>query len=250
MQLKGKPFLAEDRAMSTDLEDAERRELRLKSRAATLEALQHLGGEARREAIAERALADGGFTPRELSARPPEPAAHKFDRLVDHQLAWALTQLRRDGLVENPRRSVWRLAGAALEVPLPAVDQEPEPDRLEQLRSMSYKDYLRTPEWRQARAAAILRAGECCSLDVTHTQGLEVHHRTYERLGEELAADLTVLCQSCHRLHHKEHGRPRRPSTGPPRRRSIPGDGGMATKLVAEASERRRPSLLRRLLGG
>ncbi|MCW2982985.1 MAG: hypothetical protein JWR63_555 [Conexibacter sp.] len=77
MQLKGKRFLAEDRAVSTDLEDAERRELRLKSRAATLEALQNLGGEARRDAIAERALADGGFTPRELGARPPEAAAHK-----------------------------------------------------------------------------------------------------------------------------------------------------------------------------
>ncbi len=28
---------------------------------------------------------------------------------------------------------------------------------------------------------------------------LEVHHRTYERLGHELVGDLTALCPGCHR---------------------------------------------------
>jgi hypothetical protein len=236
--------------VTRDLDDAERRELRVKSRAATLEALQNLGGEARRDAIRERAMADGGFTPRELAALPPEAAEHKYARLVDHQLSWALTQLRRDGLVENPRWSVWRLAGAVLETSPPAVDEDVEPDRLAQLRSMSYTEYLHTAEWRRTRAAALLRAGNCCALDVTHTDRLEVHHRSYERLGEELASDLTVLCRACHRLHHKEYGRPRRQSTPPPRRRPARVERGISAKLVAEADERRMPSLLRRLLGG
>lgn len=236
--------------MNLDLDDAERRQLRLKTRTATLEALGSLGGEARRGAICERALADGGFTPRELAAPGPESAAGKFARMVDYQLNWALTNLKRDGLVENPRWSVWRLAGAALETSPPAIDDETAPDRLTQLRSMSYREYLRTPEWRRTRAAAILRAGGCCSLDVTHTDGLEVHHRTYERLGEELASDLTVLCRACHRLHHKEHGRPRRQPTPPPRRRPAPFEPGVAARLIAEATAQRRPSLLRRLLGG
>lgn len=248
--LKASDPVADGLAVSPDLDDDERRQLRLKTRTATLDALQSLGGEARRDAIRTRALADGSFTPRELAAPPPEAAAEKFERMIDHQLAWALTNLKRDGLVENPQRSVWRLTGAALERPEPAVDQDTSPDRLAQLRAMSYADYLHTPEWRRTRAAAILRAGGCCSLDVTHTDGLEVHHRTYERLGEELASDLTVLCKVCHRLHHKEHGRPRRQSTPPPQRRPASFEGRLSAKLLAEARAQRRPSLLRRLLGG
>jgi hypothetical protein len=33
--------------------------------------------------------------------------------------------------------------------------------------------------------------------------GLQVHHRTYERLGEEVPEDLTVLCLSCHNQWHR-----------------------------------------------
>src|SRR4051812_2649568 len=124
MMLKGVRLLVEEAAVIPDLDDDERRELRRKSRSAALEALRSLGGEGRRDALLARALADGGFTPRELSALPPDAAAHKYQRLVDHQLSWALTQLRRDGLVDNPRRAVWRLAGAALDAPVRAVDVE------------------------------------------------------------------------------------------------------------------------------
>lgn len=31
---------------------------------------------------------------------------------------------------------------------------------------------------------------------------LDVHHRTYERLGQEQEYDLTVLCHRCHSLFH------------------------------------------------
>ncbi|MDP1846462.1 MAG: winged helix-turn-helix domain-containing protein [Solirubrobacteraceae bacterium] len=198
--------------MSTDLDERERRELRHKVNAATLDALRALGGEARRSDIHQRALADGGFTPRQLTAPPPASAGDKFARLIDHQLAWALTNLKRDGLVENPCRSVWRLAGAAREAPSPACEESVFVDRLDELRRMPYRDYLRTPEWRVTRAATLERAGHSCSLDVTHTDALEVHHRTYERRGRELASDLVVLCHACHLVHHKQFGRPgRRP---------------------------------------
>ena len=221
--------------MSIDLDDQERRDLRRRTRLATLDALRVLGGEARREAIQERALADGGFTPRELAAPPPEAAAHKHARLVDHHLAWELTNLKRDGLVENPARSVWRLAGAALEAPAPAGDEPIADDRLRALRAMPYRLYLRTPEWRRARASALVRAGFSCSMDVTHTEDLDVHHRTYERRGAELATDLTVLCRPCHELHHAEHGRPKRSGGG---------------RAPAAPQRDRRPSLLRRLFAG
>lgn len=232
--------------MTEQLDDTERRALRLKAREATLAALRALGGEARRKDISERALADGGFTPRELRAAPPAAAAHKFERLVDHDLAWALTNLRRDGLVENPKWSVWSLAGAALEAPVDATEEAAPQDRLTELQSMSYRDYLRTPEWRRTRAAALHRAGNACSLDVTHTDELEVHHRTYERLGEELSTDLVVLCRRCHRIHHSEHGRPSRGTTSNRRPGlAIPHEPGPPPKARAGGP---KPSLLRRLL--
>lgn len=196
--------------MDTGLDDEERRRLRLRARTATLEALRSLGGEARREDIRLRALADGGFTARELAATPPEKAGANYATLVDHQLAWALTNLKRDELVENPAWGMWRLAGAAIEMPLPAEATVVDAERLARLRTMPYREYLRTPEWRRTRAGALVRAGQACSLDVTHTEDLEVHHRTYERLGAELVGDLIVLCRPCHRLHHRANGRPGR----------------------------------------
>src|SRR3954447_26961424 len=122
--------------MAIELDADERRELRWKARAAVLSALEAVGGETDRAALLDRALADGGFTPRELSAPVPEGAAGKYPRLIDHQLSWALTNLRHDGLGENPRRRVWGLAGAALEASPPAVDDAIAEDRLVELRAM------------------------------------------------------------------------------------------------------------------
>lgn len=43
---------------------------------------------------------------------------------------------------------------------------------------------------------------------------LDVHHRTYERLGNESPDDLTVLCRDCHKLF-SQNGKLSRPSTEP-----------------------------------
>jgi restriction endonuclease Mrr len=232
-------------SVDVELDSGERRALRLKARAATLESLRTLGGTAGREAIRQRARVDGGFSPRELAAAAPAAAAGKYADLLDHQLSWALTDLRRDGLVQNPARGIWALAGAALESPESAVQAPAPAARLRELQSMPYRDYLRTPEWRRTRAAALERAGRCCSLDVTHTEDLEVHHRTYERLGHELATDVVVLCRKCHRLHHRECGRSRRPATAPPPAVTPP----MTAARSASNGRRRESSVLRRLLG-
>jgi hypothetical protein len=215
--------------VTTALDESERRVLNQKVRAATLNGLLALGGEAQRKPVLDWALAHGGFTPRELRAPSPEKAAAQYPRLVDYYLSWGLTNLKRDGLVENPKWSTWKLTGAALTATAKPVAEAVGAKRLAELRAMSYRQYLRTPEWRRTKAAALLRAGNACSLDVTHTEGLEVHHRTYERLGAELSSDLAVLCRSCHQLLHKEYGRPRR-------------------KRPAKPVKRRKTSLLRRLL--
>jgi HNH endonuclease len=36
---------------------------------------------------------------------------------------------------------------------------------------------------------------------------IHVHHKTYERFGEETDADLEVLCRKCHVAHHFSEGR-------------------------------------------
>ena len=241
--------------MSQELDAQERRAVRFKASAATLDALRALGGEAERRAIVQRALADGGFTRRELAAPPPPAAAVKFPSMVDYQLSWSLTNLKRDGLLENPARSVWRLAGAALEPPELALDEPVYVERLEELERMDYREYLRTPEWRQVRAASLVRAGNCCALDVTHTTDLEVHHRdngAYARRGRELASDIIVLCRACHRLHHKANGRPGRllvarpHAPSPPQADDRPAVHAARTSRAGAAPRRR--SILRRLL--
>jgi 5-methylcytosine-specific restriction endonuclease McrA len=61
--------------------------------------------------------------------------------------------------------------------------------------------YLRSDHWRQMRAAALDRADNRCQV-CNGADALDVHHRTYERLGAELPGDLTVLCRRCHGLFH------------------------------------------------
>lgn len=88
-------------------------------------------------------------------------------------------------------------------------------DRLRELASMPYRDYLATPEWDKTRRAALRRAGFQCQ---TCSAGgrLNVHHRTYERRGNEYPRDLTVLCEDCHSLFHQNRQLAPKPS---PRKR-------------------------------
>jgi hypothetical protein len=59
-----------------------------------------------------------------------------------------------------------------------------------------------TPEWMERRALAIERAGNRCQVCYSG-EDLNVHHRTYERRGNEDPEDLTVLCQQCHTWFHR-----------------------------------------------
>ena len=64
-----------------------------------------------------------------------------------------------------------------------------------------YEAYLRSPLWAAARRRALRRAGSRCQV-CNADGGLEVHHRTYERLGREHDDDLFVLCAACHGIFH------------------------------------------------
>ncbi len=69
-------------------------------------------------------------------------------------------------------------------------------------RRPDYAIYLQSPLWKERARLARERAGQKCQ--ICNGRGpLEVHHRTYERLGHELPEDLTVLCRSCHSTFHQ-----------------------------------------------
>lgn len=79
----------------------------------------------------------------------------------------------------------------------------PSPKRIRELRAMPYSDYLRTPEWRSTRAKMLVRCDYRCQI-CNGQDRLEVHHRTYVRLAQELKGDLILLCRGCHGLFHRE----------------------------------------------
>lgn len=67
--------------------------------------------------------------------------------------------------------------------------------------------YLTSDWWRLTRQVALERAGHKCQLCASDCGPLQVHHRSYDRLGCEEPEDLTVLCDGCHGAHHKRHSR-------------------------------------------
>lgn len=69
------------------------------------------------------------------------------------------------------------------------------------LRALPYDQYLETPHWKEARKKALNRAQWRCELCASR-DNLNVHHRSYERLGRELYHDLIVLCRECHVIFH------------------------------------------------
>lgn len=75
---------------------------------------------------------------------------------------------------------------------------------ISRLKTMPYAEYLQTPHWQEVRKKALRRAGGRCQLCNKNGTVLDVHHRTYERRGQEYAADVIVLCRDCHSKFHGE----------------------------------------------
>lgn len=74
-------------------------------------------------------------------------------------------------------------------------------ERLTELQTMPYFEYLQTPEWDQKRKAHLRSSKYRCQ--ICNTSGpLHVHHRTYENRGNEQWADLIALCADCHSHFH------------------------------------------------
>jgi predicted HNH restriction endonuclease len=82
--------------------------------------------------------------------------------------------------------------------------------------SKEYDSYIKSDAWQQKRAERLQIADfkcEMCGRPEARTKnGLQVHHISYQRLGDEdVFNDLICLCPSCHQRIHAYYRRVRSP---------------------------------------
>lgn len=134
------------------------------------------------------------------TCRPSNTSIAKRAGISYPTVVRSLRRLEDRGLVaravvaQGPRNPTGRIFTLCWRVEVAPGDEAPPP--------MSYDEYLETPHWQEVRGRALARAGHACAICPATTR-LEVHHRTYERLGAEADVDLVVLCRDCHRLFHE-----------------------------------------------
>jgi hypothetical protein len=70
-----------------------------------------------------------------------------------------------------------------------------------------YRAHLASARWKNIRQDLFrLRGNRCERCGHGHWR-LEVHHKTYERLGRERASDLEVVCPTCHEAADRDRER-------------------------------------------
>lgn len=67
---------------------------------------------------------------------------------------------------------------------------------------VDYQTYIKSARWKSKARAARRRAEYRCEDCSTGRPPLEVHHKTYARLGYERMSDLLVVCGNCHKIRH------------------------------------------------
>jgi len=68
-------------------------------------------------------------------------------------------------------------------------------------RRAFYESYLQSADWREKRLMVIRRESGLCQ-GCRKEQITQVHHRNYDRLGDELLTDLYGYCETCHKKSH------------------------------------------------
>lgn len=67
---------------------------------------------------------------------------------------------------------------------------------------MNYHAYIRSDAWRRKTRRVHQRSGYRCERCGVRGRRLEVHHKTYKRLGRERMGDLIDLRNQCHDYVH------------------------------------------------
>lgn len=66
-------------------------------------------------------------------------------------------------------------------------------------KSKLYLDTIKSPRWKELRERLIAERGGKCQVCGRSDVTLQLHHVTYERLGNERDTDLLVVCIPCHK---------------------------------------------------
>jgi len=86
-------------------------------------------------------------------------------------------------------------------------NKKSKPKKKEQNRSgewwNKYRAYMKSKEWDEFKIRVKKIRGNKCEKCNSNKFILDVHHLTYERLGNEWVEDVQVLCRPCHRAQHK-----------------------------------------------
>lgn len=69
---------------------------------------------------------------------------------------------------------------------------------------VDYHEYIRSEEWAEKRNLVYLRANGYCEADGCVRRASQVHHKTYDNLGDEPLEDLEALCHRCHLNRHPD----------------------------------------------
>ena len=70
---------------------------------------------------------------------------------------------------------------------------------------VDYAAYIRSPEWIARRNQRLIIDQHACRA-CGRKDLLNVHHKTYDRLGDEdITRDLITLCRECHFYAHSRH---------------------------------------------
>lgn len=65
----------------------------------------------------------------------------------------------------------------------------------------TYKEYLHTKHWKLLKSKIYKKYKYNCAYCKTN-HDIDLHHKTYERVGNENIGDLVYLCRLCHKAVH------------------------------------------------
>ncbi len=79
-------------------------------------------------------------------------------------------------------------------------------------RKQEYQKYLKSPKWKAKRKTVLEERNYTCERcgDKPTLHLLHVHHKTYERIFNELLTDLELLCKPCHKKEHEKQSKPKK----------------------------------------
>lgn len=120
-------------------------------------------------------------------------------------------KLRWFGITNQKEKNMWQSAEfrdyvSKLEEEYKSIPKKKKPQK-EKTKTqklvkgkIDYLSYINSGKWRNKSKRIRKKRGACEHCGSIHR--LQVHHLTYERLGNELPSDLLVLCRDCHLVIH------------------------------------------------